>query len=236
MNRLLLVLLFLPGCMIGSEFKYIAKSLPEQLGAPDATVHPAYQDLRDPKTRKQVDDMIADNARKDQTDPMPSPPSVFDKEVPNTFTVPEKDGESCDMPGMADPTPMKSGPAMLDAQLMEIVRANAIPGVPDWMDLVQLLECDIEAPLPKERVSGWSTVPGEPKRWIVGFDRDGDGNADANIELGQGDVYPRYYAFDRTFNGEFNIIYEDTRQDGTCGGIFVVASKKDETPKLKGDT
>lgn len=187
------------------------------------------EDMRNPDTRAAVDELIAQNALSDRNNPLEGPPTSFDLPLP-----PDTQGMQCEEPpqmeGQASNRP--EGPLFADRPYMGSIMGHAVPGQPPWMEEVKLLECGIEDVLALNMVSGWLKDPNQGEGiWIIAFDRNGDKSADAWIQLYEGSQYPRYYGFDRSFNHEVNIIYEDTlyagRTDNVCKGIEVYATMKD---------
>lgn len=81
------------------------------------------------------------------------------------------------------------------------------------------LECGIERETPLDTLLHNYFLPNGLE--VFEFDTNQDGEMDAAITLPQGDQnrYPAKYYFDRDYDGDPDIIYHDTKRDGTCGGI-----------------
>lgn len=109
---------------------------------------------------------------------------------------------------------------------------NAIEGIPPWLETIQTLECGIESPLPPDKIIGWSVTQEEPIIYVIFYDRNGDKMVDADIEIYDKHKMPTFYVFDRTYNGQSNIIYYDEKEDGSCTGIYVFSVRED-TPNNK---
>ena len=174
-----------------------------------------------------MDELIAKNALSDRNNPMPAPDTAYDLPLPE-----DMQGMACEPPPVTEGNARPTGPLFADRAYMGTIVHTAIPGPPPWMEEVSLLECGIEDVLTPEMVSGWLKDPNEGEGlWVIGFDRNGDKSADAWVQLYEGSRYPRYYGFDRSFNHEVNIIYEDTqyatRTDDACQGIAVYQTAKD---------
>lgn len=190
-----------------------------------------YQDMRDPSVRASVEE-IKEQTYAENYNPLNGPPKYREKDE-TAYDIPlpkDSEGRSCDEPPLPNEPKQggqKSlGPTIKIPEVYQAIRNNAIEGLPPWYDDLKLLECNIEAPLTKEMVRGWGKHP-TLNVWLIGYDRNGDKKVDANVEIREDSPYPKYYSFDRGFDGHTNIIYEDTLQDGTCKGIMVNDSQPD---------
>jgi len=81
------------------------------------------------------------------------------------------------------------------------------------------LECGIERETPADTMVGNYFL--ENGLEVFTYDTNGDGEFDVAIMLPQGDInrYPQIYMFDRDYDGDPDMKYEDTKRDGTCSGI-----------------
>lgn len=82
---------------------------------------------------------------------------------------------------------------------------------------IQPLECGIERVVPSESLVGNYFMENGLEVFI--YDTNGDGRFDVQIMLPQGDTnrYPLAYLFDRDYDGDPDILWKDTKRDGTCG-------------------
>lgn len=223
-----LLTMVLMSCTFTVSMQPGAGTLATQIGSPKADVRPGIQDLRDPQERARVDAMIEENARQDKYNPLEGPPTAYDIPLPpDEQGMPPMEEMQCEEPG----TGAKDEALMLDPEYMASLAPEVIAGAPPWMDEVKLLECGIEDPLPPSMAKAWVQTPGVTKHWLVAFDRNNDGKGDAWIQLEENTAWPRFYAFDRTYNGDVNIVYEDTlyleRKEPKCNGISIHWSGND---------
>ena len=81
------------------------------------------------------------------------------------------------------------------------------------------LECGMERPTPPEDYLESYYL--ENGLEVFMYDSNHDGKFDAQLSLPQGDQnrYPLFYMFDRTYNGEPDILYQDHLRDGSCENI-----------------
>lgn len=79
------------------------------------------------------------------------------------------------------------------------------------------LECGIERVVPPDTLIGNYFMENGLEVFI--YDTNGDGKFDVQIVLPQGDInrYPQIYMFDRDYDGDPDIKWEDNKRDGTCG-------------------
>ena len=82
---------------------------------------------------------------------------------------------------------------------------------------IQPLECGIGRVVPSESLVGNYFMENGLEVFI--YDTNGDGRFDVQIMLPQGDTnrYPLAYLFDRDYDGDPDILWKDTKRDGTCG-------------------
>ena len=82
---------------------------------------------------------------------------------------------------------------------------------------IQPLECGIERVVPSESLVGNYFMENGLEVFI--YDTNGDGRSDVQTMLPQGDTnrYPLAYLFDRDYDGDPDILWKDTKRDGTCG-------------------
>lgn len=82
---------------------------------------------------------------------------------------------------------------------------------------IQPLECGIERVVPPETLMGNYFIENGLEAFI--YDTNGDGERDVQIMLPQGDInrYPLVYLFDRDYDGDPDILWNDMKRDGTCG-------------------
>ena len=87
-----------------------------------------------------------------------------------------------------------------------------------WGSLTPL-ECGIERETPADTMVGNYFL--ENGLEVFTYDTNGDGEFDVQIMLPQGDInrYPQIYMFDRDYDGDPDIIYNDQKRDGTCNNI-----------------
>lgn len=204
--------------------------------------NPVVQDPRDPEFRAMIE-RLKEQTYNENYNPIIGPKKPRQKDE-TAFDIPLPDGSkgmkcdknegmSCDkneMPLQGEEKP--TGPIVKDLPAYRELRQSSVQGIPDWFDRVKVLECGIEDILSKDQIILWGKHP-TLDIWLVGFDRNKDGRVDASIEIHGDSPYPKYYSFDRGFDGRINIIYEDTLQDGTCNGIIVNDSQPDEVNPKK---
>lgn len=82
---------------------------------------------------------------------------------------------------------------------------------------IKPLECGIERVVPPETLIGNYFLENGLEVFI--YDTNKDGEFDVAILLPQGDSnrYPLTYMFDRDYDGDPDIKWEDNKRDGTCG-------------------
>lgn len=82
---------------------------------------------------------------------------------------------------------------------------------------VEYLECGLERVVPPETLIGNYFM--ENGLEIFVYDTNGDGEFDVVLTLPQGDInrYPLFHTFDRDYDGQPDVQWEDTKRDGTCG-------------------
>lgn len=188
------------------------------------------QDLRDPEFRATLEQLLKDIAKLNQEDPpYESPPSVFDP-VPNT--IPGMSEEQCEEEIDPELKQKVQGRTPVMADLNKGVEAytNMQQGVPDWYDMLTILECEIERPTPKEDVLGWGVTKDDMgvDVYVIFYDSNKDDKLDATLEIWDFESMPTFYMFDRTYNGSPNIVYQDMARDGTCSNIQIVRTQKDK--------
>lgn len=85
-----------------------------------------------------------------------------------------------------------------------------------WGSLTPL-ECGIERVVPSESLVGNYFMENGLEVFV--YDTNGDGQFDVQIGLPQGDTnwYPLVYLFDRDYDEDPDIKWEDSKRDGTCG-------------------
>ena len=79
------------------------------------------------------------------------------------------------------------------------------------------LECGIEREVPMDTLVGNYFMGNGLEVFL--FDTNHDGVFDAQLMLPQGDInrYPAIYMFDRDYDGDPDIKWDDAKRDGTCG-------------------
>ena len=84
---------------------------------------------------------------------------------------------------------------------------------------IKPLECGIERETPADTMVGNYFL--ENGLEAFHYDTNRDGVFDVQILIPQGDInrYPHIYMFDRDHDGDPDMLYEDTKRDGTCSGI-----------------
>jgi len=182
-------------------------------GCITVNVSPGFQDMRDPVVRTQVDELITSNAEKDRLEPQPRA-EVFEKYTPDM---------QCE--NMQEPERV---PIVAQPELILKAWADHIEGVPTWIDEVQWPDCDVGNALPTKNIAAYGLV--DSAVYLIFYDLSGDEQIDATIEIYNGELYPTFYSFDLTGNGQPNITYTDTLRDGTCNGVEAFQTAEDNLP------
>lgn len=172
-------------------------------------VSPGFQDTRDPTVRAQVDQLITSNAVQDVLDPQPRAEVFKDMQCENMQEL-------------------ERVPIVAQPELIIQAWADHIEGIPTWIDEVLWPDCNVGSALPTEKIAAYGLV--ESAVYLLFYDLSGDEQIDATVEIYNGELYPTFYSFDLTGNGQPNITYKDTLRDGTCNAVEAFQTAEDTIP------